>query len=130
MSICGQCTSIKEVPTCTTNLEIGTIGSNNAAAFVFVHNLSTGLQYRQSVTSSGAGLITLLMANPRQDFYNPNSAYEVWVTLASGAPVDREDLTIGGTLFEDACLNVPFTIYVDDNNDPVTYATIALEVDA
>ena len=129
MSICGQCTAIKEVPTCTTNLQIGTIGSNNAAVFIFVSNLSTGLQYRQSVNSSGAGLVTLLMANPRQDFYNPNSAYEVWVTLAINTPVEREDITIGGILFEDACLNVPFTIYVDDNNNPVTYPTIALEVD-
>ncbi len=130
MSICGQCTAIKEVPTCTTNLQIGTIGSIDTAAFVFVHNLSTGLTYRQSVTSSGAGLVTLLMANPRQDFYNPSSAYEIWVTLATGTPVEREDLTIGGILFEDACLNIPFTIYADDNNNPVTYVTIALEVDA
>lgn len=130
MSICGQCTAIKEVPTCTTNLQIGTIGSNNVATFVFVHNLSSGLTYRQAVTSSGAGLITLLMANPRQDFYNPSSAYEMWVTLATATPVDRQDLTIGGVVFTDACLNVPFTIYVDDNNDPVSYATIALEVDA
>lgn len=127
---CKQCTSIKEIPTCTTNLELGTIGSNNTDVFIFVSNITTGLNYRQAVESSAGGVVTLIMANPRQDFYNPNSSYEVWITLATGEPIDREDITIDGILFEDACLNIPFTIYADDNNNPVTYVTVAVEVDA
>lgn len=124
---CLQCTFTDPVPTCTTTLRIGTITTFATAMFIFVQNLTTGKIYRQASTVSGAaGEIDLTMANPTQNFYNKDSSYEVWVTLATNDSDVREDITVG-TATED-CYNVNFTDIYDSSDDKVVYALHTLSL--
>src|SRR3989304_2617488 len=82
---CLQCDSVKPIPTCTTALVIGTTGlGNGIPVYVFVKNLTTGKQYRQAAITKNEppAPVSLLMGQPRQDFYWP--IYILIVSLFPG----------------------------------------------
>lgn len=118
---CLQCTSTDPIPTCTTTLRIGTITSFATAIFIFVNNLTTGKNYRQnSVVSGAAGEVNLDMSEPTPNFYNKDSAYEVFVTLASNDIDQKETITVGTDT--DTCYSLNFTDIYDEDDDKVVYA--------
>lgn len=106
MSVCDPCTKTELVPKCLTNLVIGTIGSNGAAVYVYIHDLTTDKLTRFSEVSSGAGLVTLTDLDDEPDFM-PSHSYELWITLQSATSIeDRENIDIGGTNY--TCLALRF----------------------
>lgn len=126
---CVDCQPTNLIPTCTTALVLGTIPDLTTAVFIYVRNLTTGNTHRQSVTSDGAGLVTMDTTDPVPSFYSPNMTYEVWITLATGDLEDRLDITVGTVTItgDDACLNLNFEIIANASNDPITYATQNVE---
>ena len=85
--------------------------------------------YKQNVTSSGAGLVTLDKTQPSSYWYSPNHAYELWITLATATNTDDKlTITIGSTT--KTCINPVFEKPLDNDNLNITYAsqTVALDV--
>jgi hypothetical protein len=123
---CLVCTPTKPIIKCTTNLILGIIAETSADIWIHVRNITTGKLYRQSATSSGAGVVTLDKTKPSTYFYSPNHAFELWVTLEESTFV--ESITIGAE--EVTCLNPVFENPTDDDNLNIsqTTQTVALDV--
>lgn len=125
---CLDCTPTKPIPACTTSLILGNISSLATAVYIYVRNLTSGKLYRQAVTSSVAGLVTLDKTLPSSYFYSPNHAYEIWVTLASATNIDdKQTLTIGSSTA--TCLNPVFDKPIDDDNLNITYTSQTTALD-
>ena len=129
---CLQCDSVKPIPTCTTALVIGTTTlGNGIPVYVFVKNLTTGKQYRQAAITENVppGRVTLLMGQPRQDFYSPNFIYEIWITKQTDTINERQDFTVQGSVDSYECVNVRFTNLYDNNDLKIAYSSHILELD-
>lgn len=125
---CLDCSRTKPIPSCTTSLILGTVTSLSTAVYIYVRNLTSGKLYRQAVTSSVAGLVTLDKTEPSSYFYTPNHAYEIWVTLVSATDIDsRLILTIGTSTA--TCLNPVFEKPTDNDNLNITYASQTVAID-
>lgn len=111
---CVDCLRTKVVPACTDELVIGTI-QEVAPINIFVKNLTTGYIYIQqtdSISLSGYGSVILDMNNPDKSFYNPNSSYEIWITLQDDPEKERLSIAIGD---EDTyCVAASFEKYNGD----------------
>ena len=108
-----NCTIAKHLTTGSTSIEIGTISSNSTDVYIYVRNNATGTIYRQSATSSGAGLVTLDSSLP-SGWYHPSATYDIWVTLQTADNQDdTETITISGTDY--TCLQVRFERIIGDD---------------
>ncbi len=128
---CLQCQSVKPIPTCTTDLALGTTElGNGIAVYIFVKNLTTGKEYRQAATTEAlpAGRVTLDMTSPSAAFYSPNHSYEIWITRQSDTINERQDFTVQGSALELDCANVVFEKFADDSAI-VAYSSHILEID-
>lgn len=56
---CSTCTRTNDVPLNFGNLTIGTVGSNNAAYYVFMKHMGTGITHKYNVLSSASGVLDL-----------------------------------------------------------------------
>lgn len=123
---CNNCTNTKKLSTCAGNLTLGTIASLTTAVYIYVKN-PAGYIYRQSATSSGAGVVILSLASPNTSFYHSSGVFEVWVTLASADIETRLTVTIGATGY--SCFNLEFQKSFDNDGDPnvITTQTLAIE---
>jgi hypothetical protein len=122
---CIDCLRTKVVPACTDELILGTI-EEVAPINIFVKNLSTGYIYVQqsdSTSLSGYGSVSLDMTDPDTSFYNPNSSYEIWVTLQDESNNDRLSIAVGDE--DGTCLAVSFEKYYGDG--PFVYETHELQ---
>ena len=106
---CTDCAYTKIIPTCITEITVGTITELAADVYVFVKNISTGKIDRFSSTSDGAGLVKLssIAANFFMDSYD----YEIWITLRSAGQNDKLDMEIDGNM--DVCFAMPFADLYD-----------------
>lgn len=123
-NVCTPCTKAKPIPTCITNLTIGTITALNTAVCVYIKNLTTGRLLRFSATSTGSGLVIVDISS--QDWM-PGHDYELWVTLASAVNIeDRENVTVSGTAY--TCFELSFEYVLDTAGDPISYASQTLKI--
>jgi hypothetical protein len=125
---CVNCLRTNIVPACTDELIIGTI-QEIAPINIFVKNLTTGFVYLQqadSISLYGYGSVILDMNDPDKSFYNPNSSYEIWVTLQDDTEKERLSISVGD---EDAdCITVSFEKYYGDL--PIVFESHQLTVEA
>lgn len=122
MAVCAPCTLTEEVPSCLTNLIIGTISSTNTDVHVYQKHILTGRVVRYDVTTSGAGLVTIEVEDIMQD-----QIYEYWVVLDTATSIeDRETITINADTY--TCVTVPFVKVMQSDGDPQSYATITLNI--
>lgn len=130
---CLNCQFTQAIPTCTTTLAIGTttIGAG-VPVYVFVRNIITGKEFRQSATTEAlpAGRVSMLLSLPQQDFYSQNFVYEIWITRQSDTVNERLNFTIQGSVTAIDCVSVNFTDIYDDDDDKVAYSSHILEFEA
>lgn len=126
-SICDSPLIAAPIPLCTTNLVVGTVTSASTAVFVYIQSVATGELTRYSVTSNGAGLVTIpITKNNMRD-----STYSLWITLASaGSMEDREDITVSGTPTATKCIDLHFEYVRDTAGDAVVFLNITIEAAA
>lgn len=81
------CQESQKIPTCLEELVLGSVSELSTLVHVDIKNISTGNSFRQSVTTSPEGLITIDLTNPSSSFYNPDSYYEVSISSAGYIPL-------------------------------------------
>lgn len=123
---CNTCDNTKTLSSCAGNLTLGTIASVSTAVYIYIKSPS-GYVYRQSATSSGAGVVLLNLALPDTSFYHPNGTFEVWVTLATADRTTKLTVTIGATGY--TCFNLKFEKTYDASEDAITYTTQTLAIE-
>lgn len=74
------CQESQKIPTCLYELILGSVSEVNTLVHVDIRNVSTGYTFRQSVTTSAEGLVTIDLTTPEPSFYNPDSYYEVSIS--------------------------------------------------
>lgn len=124
---CNSCTNTKVLSACAGNLTIGTISALTTAVYIYVKN-PAGYVYRQSATSTGAGVVVLSLALPDTNFYHPNGTFEVWVTLATADRSTKLSITIGAVTTY-TCFNLTFEKTYDASEDAITYTTQTLAIE-
>lgn len=124
---CNNCTATKSIPTCTTDLIIGQIEDFDTDVFVFVKNLTTGYSLRFEATSEGDGTVRLDMTLVDPSFYNPNSLYEIWITLQDEGQNQKQIITIDSETFD--CFNLRFNTLFDEAGSIIDYLEHTLEVE-
>jgi hypothetical protein len=97
------CQESQKIPTCLDELILGSVSEVNTLVYVDIKNISTGYNYRHSVTTSETGVITLDLSEPAPSFYNQDSYYEIYVSSASHILLP---ITIDDSEFE--CIGVYF----------------------
>lgn len=111
---CTTCQTTKKIPTCTTDLVLGTTVHLDTNIYIFVRNLTTGYLHRETAVTDGAGEVILDLSQPDSSFYNPYSIYEVWVTLATSTINEKVTVTIGATGY--TCFTLEFDKVYGDGN--------------
>lgn len=125
VSFCNSCTPTADVAQCMTSFVIGTIANISTAVYVYVENKSSGKIDRFSVTSSGAGLVTLTRGSY---VFMDDTPYEIWITLATADNVgQRLAFTISGASSSTFCADVRFRYVTDTAGAAVTYTTQTLK---
>lgn len=120
---CTTCSYTKTVPTCITNLIVGTIDDLSSDVYVFIKNISTGKIDRFEATSDGAGLVTL--SSIPTNYFMDEHDYEIWVTLRTVSQNDRESITIDGV--SDTCWAMPLLDLYDGSGEKQAITTHTLE---
>ena len=125
MSLCTPCTKLKQISLCTDIIIIGTVTGNNIPYRVVFKSLATDRIAMYAVTSSGAGLLTLIL--PAGFPLAEGTSYEMWVNKVSDSISDQEDLTIGTTTASCFTLSAAtiYDLYYDEN---VLFESQTLEV--
>jgi hypothetical protein len=101
---CNDCSELDSIPECTDSIVLGSIDPDTEV-YIYVKNIFTDYVHREEVTSDGDGDITLDLTEPDSSFYNPDSQYEIWVTLRDSS--ERLDITYAYGL-TDTCLSLSF----------------------
>jgi hypothetical protein len=102
---CTTCNRAKPLPTCITNLTIGTLAADTDY-YVYIKRLSNGTLKRVSAISDSEGLLIADISD-LDEFLSPGSDFELWVTLQSAENInDREVISIGAT--DSECLLLTF----------------------
>lgn len=124
------CTNVKPIASCGTNLIIGTISSFNTAVYVFIKRLGGAARIeRLDDTTNGAGQVAPAISDLPDGFLSPNFDYEIYVTLATATPNDRETITLTDGVTIDTCFCLP-VIEVNEDDAIQAYANQTLVVDA
>lgn len=122
MSICSQCTRLKPVSICASNLIIGTVANANQNYNIYFRSLSNGFIVKYTATSNGSGLLTL---SPTDGFVlATNHLYEMYVNTSTSSSTGA-NLTIGTTTA--TCYNVMFE-QVYDEDSIYSYVNQTLEI--
>jgi hypothetical protein len=74
------------------DLVIGTLTADTDY-WIYIHNESTGRNYKVSATSDGDGLLTINMI-PLAGILTSNNVYYLWVTEENVNITDQENITI------------------------------------
>lgn len=98
---CRTCHQLEEIPKCSDSIALGSM-TIDTDIYIYVKNLYSGYIHKQEAISSGAGLVTLDLTKPSKDFYNKDSASEIWVTLRTDN--DKIDFTINAVSLD--CFNL------------------------
>jgi hypothetical protein len=91
MTICTPALPTKKIPLCILTLIIGKISSANANVNIFIVDITTGRRFILQSTSDGAGLVSVDLTAIE---FSEEHTYELWITLQSANPEDKEDITI------------------------------------
>ena len=122
MSICSPCTRVKNLPSCVTDIVIGTVAQTSTAHYVYFKNLATGRINRYAATSDGSGLLTVTV----DEEIFPQHTYKVWVNQQSATnATDEETITIGAAT--PTCLEIHFYRVTDDSGQ-VNYTSQTLKI--
>lgn len=124
---CTPCQPTKKIPTCAAEVVVGSIEDLSTDIYIYIKNLTTGYLHRQESTSGPYGLVTLDLSVPDSSFYNPNSTYELWATLANAQIGDRLEITIDEE--PETCFELSFEKAFDEMNFAANYDTHVLESD-
>lgn len=103
---CLTCKPAKKLISPGGTLVLGTISDTDTDVYIWAENTATGVKNRQEATSSGAGLVTMDLTDPKTSFYHDNATYEIWVTDQTEDVSDALTLTIGSQTTE--CISVRF----------------------
>lgn len=122
---CNTCQATKSIPVCTDLLILGTIDPD-IEVYIFVINHSTGYTHRQEATSDNDGIIKVDLSKPDPSFYNPDSAYEIWVTLQTSSQSERLDIAIDSEDY--SCFNLTFNSLYNEEDSNVSYTETTLEI--
>lgn len=124
---CSSCTEVKPVPLCFTTLNIGTVAISTAYK-VYFKNVSTGRENVYAVTSSGAGLLSMLRQSGGETVLPLIPGYyEIKAQLATETNLeDVSNITINSVAY--TCLLVRFTEVFDGVRELEEYTTVTLEV--
>lgn len=95
MSLCSQCTQLKQISLCTDSIIIGTVVNENAPYIVYFKSLATGAIYSYPVTANANGVLTLQFVDGFP--LSTGQAYELWVNEAGDSIDTQDNLTIGAT---------------------------------
>lgn len=103
---CTPCTKAQPLPTCPQVLSVGTIANVSIAVYIYFTKLSTGRTERFSGTSNADGVVTVDVTE-KNDFFQPGTAYEMWVNLQTDENLtEKKTLTFGEETAE--CLLLRF----------------------
>ena len=120
MSVCNPCLQTDTIPTCLTDLVIGTITDTTTDVFIYFKDHTTNKTIRFEETSDGAGLVTVTGLDTQPDFM-PNHSYEVWITLAIAVSIEeKEDITVPNAATSTECIALDFEYTGED------YASITI----
>ncbi len=101
---CTTCHQLTEIPECSDSIVLGTTAIDTEL-YIYVKNLYSQYIHKQEALSSGSGVVTLDLTKPSKDFYNKDSAYQVWITLKTDN--EKIDFTIDTVSLD--CFNL--TVY-------------------
>ena len=127
MSLCTPCIPTFDVPTCTTNLTIGTVTVNDTDVLVYIKDLTVdGHPQQFDITTGGSGEVVIDLSQAPE--FMPDHSYEVWVTLASATSIeDGLDITVQSET--ENCVQLRFVYVTDEakNNIAFTDQTLKLK---
>lgn len=125
---CNTCQSTKSIPVCTGSLVLGNITALNTNVYIFVKNNTTGYIHRQEATSNGSGQVSLDLSLPDPSFYNPDSQYEVWVTLQSTSQNTKLNIAISAVNY--TCFDLSFNPVYGEEDENIAYTSHTLEIES
>ncbi len=88
---CKTCHQLSEIPECSESIVLGSMAIDTEV-YIYVKNLYSGFIHKQEAVSDNTGDLTLNLTKPSKDFYNKDTAYQIWVTLRTDN--DKIDFTI------------------------------------
>ena len=121
-----NCTKIKDLPTCINELIIGEITPISQDVYVFIKNTTLNQTTRLTGDSDADGLVTVDLADLPVNFFSENYTYEIYITVLSAGPSDKETLTIDTT--SDTCVMVRFYRIENESIESVYYSTIVAQL--
>lgn len=127
MSYCNDCTKFRTLPSCMTNLTIGTFtGNNNASVYVYLMNHTTGYLYRISGTTNGSGVLAIDITDGGDFMPTPKHDYELYVTLQSATNTD-ERLTFTISSVNYTCAAIDFNQIWNEGDELAAYTNQTLK---
>lgn len=132
MSYCNPATKFRTLPSCLTTLIIGTTATISGSLYVYLKNHTTGVLYRFTGTTDGAGLLSLNVKDPdgssvTQFIPTPDHDYELWATATSATNTDeRVSITINAIAY--TALAISFERIYEDGDALTAYSTQTLKI--
>ncbi len=120
MTVCNPCLCTLILPTCFDTLVVGTVGSINTDYWVYIKDVTINKTTGYEATSSGAGVLSISITS----IFAANHSYELWLTLRSGTPDEKEDVLISGADSPQTCFELKFQTIVG-----ATFTTLTLKKD-
>ncbi len=124
---CISCKPTKKIPTCISEIVIGTIVAD-MDYLVYIENNNTGYILKLPCTSDVDGLLTLDLSEIDTTFFSPNNKYKLTVTLADAAISDILDITLADASVVN-CLLLLFAKSFDNEGLITSQESATLELD-
>lgn len=119
---CSTCQRVKQIPTCTENLTIGTITPDTEVIIYFANLATKRIDFTTAISNSEG----LLVADLSELSFAANQAYDIHIHLTdTQTPVE---ITIGEETYD--CLQLRFQRIHGNNGSLNQFTNITLEADA
>lgn len=126
---CNPCSVFRKLPSCMTNLIIGTI-SPNRAIYVFIKNHTIGHLYRIATTSDAVtGIVTFDITDGSDYKLTPNHDYELYLIAQNATDNDaRVSFTVDSVSYTCAAFTVERINF--DGTDVASYSSQTLKLES
>lgn len=127
---CNPCSVFRKLPSCMTNLTVGTIANRNTAVYIYLKNHTTNHIYRFSTTSDAVtGIVTFDITDAGDFSLTPNHDYELYIILQSSTNND-ERVTFSVNSINYTCAAFTVETINFDSMDVAAYTNQTLKLES
>lgn len=118
MSVCNPCTTVLNVPYCSTNVWVGDWSTSGVTLYVYTMNTATGKINKEEVVSGSGGKVSIEFPSRME-----NASYQVWMNTTSNQAFEMETFKLPSTSTNVTCINVSFSRVNEDGEPDVIAET-------